>query len=265
MIPKRILLVIQLAVLSSVLGIYAEGPKAIVIGASSGIGKELSYTLLENGYIVGLVARSKNILDAMHEEFPNETFVKQIDISKQPEAMTALEQLIEQMNGVDLIVINAGISLASIDFEWEQQEQMIAVNVEGFAAMANVAMHHFIDQEAGHLVGISSIAAIRGAGFSPVYSASKAFVSNYLEGLRKNVYWRDLPITITDIQPGHVATPMINEASINNLPWVAQPEEAAQQIFDAIRKKKKHAYVTRRWRLIAWALKLMPDWLYNRL
>ncbi|HAE39398.1 MAG TPA: oxidoreductase, partial [Candidatus Riflebacteria bacterium] len=132
----------------------------------------------------------------------------------------------------------------------------------GFAAMATAAMKLFIDQGYGHLVGISSIGALRGNRDSPAYNASKAFVSNYLEGLRVKAVRSGLPIYITDILPGFVDTAM---AQGPGLFWVAMPEKAAAQILVAIDKKKRRAYITRRWRLIAWLMQVMPDFLYERI
>lgn len=123
----------------------------------------------------------------------------------------------------------------------------------GFTAVAIETMKFFKHQGHGHLVGISSIAALKGNKDAPAYSASKAYISNYLEGLRKSV--SKTSITVTDIQPGLVDTDM---AKGDGLFWVAPKEKAARQIFKVIKKKKKHAYITKRWRIIAWILKLLP-------
>ncbi len=108
---------------------------------------------------------------------------------------------------------------------------------------------------------ISSIAAIRG-GEAPSYNASKAFVSNYLQGLCYLNAKSKNNVVVTDIQPGFVDTAM---AQGDGLFWVASPQKAAAQIFTAIKKKKRHAYITKRWRLIGWILKILPDFLYNKL
>ncbi len=110
-------------------------------------------------------------------------------------------------------------------------------------------------------MGISSLAALRGNSLAPAYNASKAFVSTYLQGLRYKVARLGLPITITDIQPGFVDTAMAQSPSLF---WVASPEKAAGQIYEAIRRKRKQATITKRWRLFAWFLKLAPDWFFER-
>ena len=86
-------------------------------------------------------------------------------------------------------------------------------------------------------------------------------MSNYLQGLRHKFAKLRLPISVTDVQPGFVDTAM---AKADHKFWVASPEKAAQQIFEAIRKRKKHVYVTKRWRIIAWLIKILPDWLIHK-
>jgi short-subunit dehydrogenase len=176
--------------------------------------------------------------------------------------MHQLNELICEMQGVELIVISAGIGAINLELDWQKEVEIIETNVAGFAAVANVAIQHFMQQGYGHLVGISSLAALRGSDASPAYYASKAFESNYLQGLRKKMAKSRLPITITDVQPGLVDTAM---AQGEGLFWVAPVEKAAQQIYVAISKKKEHVYVTKRWRLIAWLIKAMPTSLYNKM
>ncbi len=236
--------------------------KAIIIGASSGIGRELAKMLAKNGYSLGLVGRRIELLSSLQQEVALSSFTKQIDVSQPSQAMHLLQELIHQMNGVDLVVISSGVGFINTDLEWEKERSIISVNVTGFAAMANVAMEHFMTQGSGHLVGISSLAALRGGESSPAYAASKAFVSNYLEGLRKKVVKLKLPITVTEIMPGFVDTAM---AQGGGLFWVAPVEKAALQIFRVIRSRKNHACVTKRWCVVAWLLKVLPDFIYLRI
>lgn len=235
---------------------------AIVIGASSGIGKELARCLAANGYGVGLVARRLNLLQELADELSTAVWTKSIDLTDPSQAMSLLGELIVEMGDVELFVVSAGTGFLNPDLNWEHERDTIAVNVLGFCAAVNVAISHFTKRKCGHLVGISSVAALRGDGVAPAYSASKAFMSNYLDGVRLMVRKRRLSIAVTDVQPGFVDTAM---AKGDGLFWVASPQDAAQQIFDAIRKRKKQVYVTKRWRIIAWFLKVAPDWLYCRL
>jgi len=236
--------------------------KAIIIGASSGIGRELAKILDAHHFKVGIVARRLDLLKELQIDLQNESYMKQIDISKIADAQEKLNELITQMEGVDLIVISAGIGYINPELDLELEMETISTNVMGFTAMANIAIKQFIKQGSGHLVGISSIAAIRGDGENPAYNASKAFMSNYLQGLRKNIIKANLPIIVTDIKPGFVDTAM---AKGDNLFWVASREKAANQIFNAIKKKKSHVYITKRCSIIAWFLRILPDVVYNRI
>ena len=236
--------------------------KAIIIGATSGIGKELAKMFSQNDYVVGIVGRRSELFPELQKEIPTEIYFKRIDVAKTSEAMNLLGELIKEMGGVDIIVISSGVGFISPDLNWEQEKETIDVNISGFTAMANVAFKYFCKRSSGQIVGISSIAAIRGSGDSPAYNASKAFMSNYLEGLRQKTIKLKIPIVVTDIQPGFVNTAM---AKGEGLFWVASPEKAAKQIFKAIESKKRHAYITKRWRIIAWLLMIRPYWLYNKL
>ncbi len=236
--------------------------KAIIIGATSGIGKALAGVFLREGYTVGLAGRRIQLLDELKAKYPDRVFAKRMDVSHAEEAMGLLDSLIKEMDGIDVIVISAGTGFLNKDLQWTPEKETIDVNVTGFAAMANVAMRHFLSKGSGHLAGISSIAALRGSSTAPAYSASKAFVSNYLEGMRKMAAQAGKSITVINIQPGYVDTAM---AKGDGKFWVATPEAAAEQIYDAIKRKKKHVYVTKRWRLIAWLLKIIPEFIHNKI
>ena len=238
-----------------------EQKKAIIMGASSGMGKELAKILSGNEYIVGLAARRIDLLSELQKELPNKSFIQQIDISKPEEAEIKFKQMINEMGGVDLVVISSGYGDLNSKLKWPPEKETIDVNVTGFALIAGIALQHFLNRGSGHLVGISSIAALRGQRSAPAYAASKAFVCNYLEGLRHIATKSRKPIFITDVQPGFVKTPMSRG---NNLFWISTAQKAASQIYVAIAKKKKHAYITKRWRIIAWVLKIVPDWIYNK-
>jgi short-subunit dehydrogenase len=236
---------------------------AIVVGASSGIGRALALRLARAGYTLGLTGRRVALLEQLRDEIGAGARVQEMDVADTVQAMARLEELIAGMGGADLVVLNAGTGSVNPDLAWEREEPAIRVNAHGFAALANVAMRHFLARGRGHLVGISSLNALRGSRYAPAYSASKAFVSNYLEGLWYHVARLGLPIAVTDVQPGFVDTDMGR-----NQPrkfWVASPEAAAQQIYDAIRRRRKRVVVTRRWVVMAWLMRGMPHGVYRRL
>jgi short-subunit dehydrogenase len=234
---------------------------AIIIGASSGIGRELAIQLSAKGYNLGLTARRVDLLNDLANEINTESFILKMDVADIENTMKGINDLIEKMGGIDLIIINAGVGFNNPELNWEKEKTTIDVNVAGFCAAANASMKYFISRGGGHLVGISSLAALRGNRYAPAYSASKAFLSNYLEGLRHKVVKEKLPVTITDIKAGYINTAM---AQGEYLFWVAPVPKAVKQIVKAIEKKKPLAYITGRWRVIAWIYQVLPKWIYYK-
>ncbi len=236
--------------------------KAIIFGASSGIGHEVAKLLSAQGYVLGLAARRVKLLESLKRELPNEAFVRMCDIARADDCELVFNGFVGDMGGVNLVVISSGTGYINDELEWQKEKDTIDVNVTGFACLAGLAARYFLDKNEGHIVGISSIGALRGSREAPAYNASKAFVSNYLEGVRCKMKKVNPRITVTDVMPGFVDTEM---AKGDGIFWVAPAEIAARQICRAIQKKKARAIITARWRIIAAVLKWMPDWLYCRL
>ncbi len=234
--------------------------KVIIIGASSGIGKELARVVAMKGHIVGLAARRLDVLTRLQEELPVKTYAKFIDMARAPEAMGSLRELIDEMNDVDTIVVCSAVTFLNPDIDWDNECNTLRVNVMGVAAMVNVAFDYFGQRGGGHLVGISSFKALRGGGSSPAYNASKAFLSNYLEGLTINSRRRGKNITITDVRPGLVAS---SPAAASF--FVAPVNTVALDIYKAIENKERIAYVPRRYRYIGYVMRSIPLDLYRKL
>ena len=237
---------------------------AIVIGASSGIGFALTQALLERSFAVGACSRHLEPLQILQERFSEERCVlRRIDVTELDEASRTLDALIRQLGDVHLIILNAGVGRLNPNLNWKLEEEIIRTNVLGFTALACVATKYFEQQGEGRLVGISSISALRGSRHATSYAASKAYISNYLEGLNQRFVHAQLPIVATDVQPGLVDTPMSRQ-----LPrrfWVATPQKAAEQILDAAEKRRRQVYITHRWASVAWLCKRIPRSLYLRM
>lgn len=234
--------------------------RAMVIGASSGIGEALARELAAEGYEVGLTARSVDKLAELADSLPTRSYVARMDIAEAEQARATFEELAEEMGTVDVAVVNAGIGPANIDLDWEPERDTIDVNVRGFTAMSVAAIDFFERQGYGQLVGVSSVASYVGSSEIPAYYASKAYVSNYLDGLRYKTRHLDADITVTTVEPGFVDTDLAGGEF-----WMCSPETAAELIHEAIVEKKRQQFVTKRWRLVALALTLMPDLLKRRL
>ena len=235
--------------------------KAIIVGASSGIGEALAKEMSSKGWELGLTARREEKLLQLKAELANPAHVCRMDVAQTEEARAALQELIEQMGGVEVIILNAGIG--DLQQKWPIEQKIIQVNVVGFVALARLAFDYFTAQGGGQIVGISSVSATRGARLGTVYASTKAFISSYMEGLRHKSIKKKLGITITDIRPGFVATPMTEKNK--GMFWVAPVEKAARQMYSAIKGKRNVVFVTKRWRYVAALLGSIPAWIYNRM
>jgi short-subunit dehydrogenase len=237
-----------------------DSGRTAVIGASSGIGEALAHQLNRDGWRLGLLARRLDRLEALRQTLAPETVVRRIDVTQ--DAAAIFDEVLDELGGVDLVIISAGAGHNNRDLNGELDVDTVTVNVLGFMRTAQVAVRHFLRRGRGHLVGISSIAALRGNAAGAAYAASKAFQSVYLDGLRDLARQSGLPIAVTEVQPGAVDTAMLKTE--RPLPTVARrllvssPAIAAQQIMRAVRKRTKHAYITRRYALVALVLKLLP-------
>lgn len=235
-------------------------PKAIVIGASSGIGYELCLALDAAGYQLGIAARRYPLLEELGEKLSKPAVIHTMDVTEAQTAMNHLQVMLADLGDVDLIVLNSGVAELDFDLEWARSARVIDTNVRGITALAGVAYNYFRKRGKGHLVGVSSIACLRG-GIATSYNASKAYLSSYLEGLRYLFARQKIDVAVTDIRPGFVDTDIVKGRTF----WMSQPDVAAQCILKAINRRKKVAYITPRWRLFAWLMKILPDWLYFKL
>ena len=229
--------------------------KAIIIGATSGIGKAVAEILLQEGYLVGVTGRREDLFPAMQQQFSGRIFCKKMDVQELLTLASICNELVNQMGGMDLLVISAGIGEGNKQLDFEIENDVIKTNIQGFTCIADWGTSFFKKQGYGHLVNISSIAGIRGNGLAPSYNATKAYQINYLEGLRLNTIKSGNDITITDVRPGFVDTAM---AKGNGLFWVAPVKKASEQIVEAIKRKKGVVYITKRWGLIGYVLKIIP-------
>ncbi len=234
---------------------------AIIIGASSGIGRELALQLTAMNYRLCVTARREDLLKKLGAALSRESFTRKMDISDTESAISIFSEITRKLGTVDLIIISAGTGFINPEMPWENDKCTIDVNVRGFTAIANTSYQFFKEQGYGQLAGISSVAAVRG-GATAAYNASKAYVSSYLAGLRAKAAKEKLSLTVSDIRPGLVDTAM---AQGEGLFWVAPVPKAAKQIIQCIERKKRIAYITKRWRLIAILLKLLPEGIYNRI
>lgn len=256
--------------------IYTEYPqaplvhsrRAIVVGATSGMGHQVAKLLAKDGYKLGLVGRREHLLQTLKEEIGSECHWKKIDVSRTEETIAGLEELIADLGGLDLMFISVsalGDLKKTKSRSWDDLAKLIDVDAKGFWICARVALKHFEEQNHGHLVAISSIDSQIGSVYSPEYSGAKAFVARFLDGTRNRMIRNQKPIFVTEIIPGPVDVERCLYSKMSDMYWVATKEVAANQIFDAIKSKAERAYITKRWKIMSLIFSYAPDWVYRRI
>ena len=235
---------------------------AIVFGASSGIGKYLANYLVRDGYKVVITGRRNDLLQQIQEDNPEAYEMKCFDVQDISETTLIFNAIVKELKEVHLIIHASGIGFENPELDWEKEYDTLKTNVIGATRIYDLAFNLFKEQGFGHLVSISSIASLRGNRFAPSYYASKAFQVNYLESLYfKSKEIKGGKVFVTDIRPGFVDTRM---ALGDGIFWMASLEKASTQIYKAIKRKKRRVYISKRWNLIAWVLKIVPSWLIKK-
>ena len=243
--------------------------RAVVVGASSGIGAELVRQLAGQGYRVAAVARRQELLDALCEEVNAKhgadrcvSFVH--DVVDTATVGGVFDAVCEALDGLDLIVYSAGV-MPHIDIDtWDAEidRTIFEVNVIGASNWLNPAASRFQLQGSGTIVGIGSVAGDRGRVGQPAYCASKAALHTYLESLRNRLSRHG--VDVITIKPGPVYTPM-TEGIEKMPPFPIQASQAATGILGAIRRGQSVAYVPMiPWLPIMTVIRLIPSLLFRR-
>jgi short-subunit dehydrogenase len=243
-----------------------DAKTAIVTGASSGLGAELARGLARAGVRVGLTARREAELEAVARsirEAGGTAFVAPADAADPASTRAALARLIEDLGPIDLMIANAGVGLgASVDrFSAEDFDLMVRVNLIAVGYAIEAVLPTMLARGRGHLVGVSSLAALRGLPGSSGYSATKAGLTAFLEGIRPELRGRG--IAVTAVHPGFVRTPM-TAGSARNQPFLMDVEPATRIILRGIAARRRR--VDFPWPMVALlrGVQFMPGWLYDR-
>ena len=236
--------------------------KVIIIGATSGIGREVALIYIAQGWKVGVAGRREAELEALRSAYPEQVSAQPLDVTKE-DAPQKLQALIEQVGGMDVFLLSSGIGKQNPTLETGLELTTAATNVEGFIRMTNAAYHYFEQQGHGHLAVISSIAGTKGLGAAPAYSATKGFQNIYMDALDQLARMKKLNIRFTDIRPGFVATPLLNNQK--KYPMLMDAPIVALDIVSAIEKKKRVAIIDWKFRLLVGFWRLIPKWIWLRL
>ena len=236
---------------------------AIVFGATSGIGKEISKLLLNNGYKVAITGRRLEKLKELKSKYSDQVYIAQNDIQKVDKVEEVFNKIINEFSTIDLIIQSSGVGHINPTLDWDKEEETILTNVVGVTKLYDLSFNLFRNQGFGHLVGITSIASIRGNRGAPAYFSSKAYQKAYLESLyMKTKTIKSNKLFITDVRPGFVDTAM---ALGDGIFWMVPLDKAVKQIYKAIKNKKRVVYISKRWKLIALVLKMAPARLLKKM
>ena len=232
------------------------------MGASSGLGRSIAEMLLQKGWRLGVAARREELLLPLKEKYPQQVVTACIDVNAE-DAGERLLKLAGQLCGIELYFHVAGIGKQNIALEQDIEMDTVETNAKGFTRCITTLFNHMAENGGGHIAAISSIAGTKGLGAAPSYSATKAFQNTYLEALEQQSCLRHLNISISDIRPGFVATPLLGEQP--HYPMLMETERAAQEIVSAVLNKKHVHVLDWRYRLLTPLWRLIPRWLWRRL
>ena len=235
----------------------SEMKRAIVIGASSGIGREVAKLLIGEGWTVGVAARRVERMQDLQA-----AAVECIDVTAD-DATERLRHLINNIGGMDLFFYASGIGKQNRGLHEDIELATVQTNGMGFTRMISEAYRYFAGKGSGHIAAITSIAGTKGLGPAPSYSATKAFQNTYLQALEQLANARRLNIRFTDLRPGFVDTPLLD--GDNHFPMMLRPQQVAKEMVEAIERRRHVRVIDWRWRIITALWRLIPRSIWRKL
>ncbi|MEE4108741.1 MAG: SDR family oxidoreductase [Halieaceae bacterium] len=232
----------------------------LITGATRGLGQALARQFASRGYRLALTGRKQDELDALQRELAaqaTKTCTRVLDVTDYDAIPGVLAACAQELDGLDIVVVNAGVGFATPvgTGVFEQVKTTIEVNLTGAMATCEAAIALFREQGGGQLVGITSVAKVRGMRRQGAYSASKAGFAKYLESVRLET-WNE-PIVVTELAPGYIDTD-INRA-VEKRPFLVSAEKGTGIMADLIERQVTFRYVPiGPWTVMAWLLRLLP-------
>lgn len=239
--------------------------KIIIIGASSGMGMRIATDFARAGWRVGIAARNETKLRAVKDLFPDRIEYSVIDVTAQ-DAVKKFEDLIEQLDGMDILLYAAGTGWYNPGLNLGKDEATIGVNVTGFTKIINAAYRYFKDTanvSKGRIAAITSVAGMKGLGVSAAYSASKRYQWTYLQALDQLAHSQHVNVSITDIRPGFVDTPLLE--GNHNYPMLMSIDYVAPRIEKAIMERRRIATIDCRWSVVSALWRAIPNCLWRHI
>ena len=231
--------------------------KAIIVGASSGIGLEVARLFIQRGWTVGVAARRLDLLQTI-----GAADVEQIDVTS-ADAPDKLMQLVERLGGMDLFFYASGIGKQNRELTPDIELATVETNGLGFIRMIGCAYRFFAQQGRGHIAAITSIAGTKGLGPAPAYSATKAMQNVYLQALEQQANARKLDIRFTDIRPGFVDTALLSGSF--HSPIMLRPQAVAREIVSAIEHHEHIRVIDWKYRILTAVWRRIPRCIWRRI
>lgn len=210
--------------------------RVFITGGATGIGFSLGNMFVKAGGKVGVCG----FQDPSEFSLPNGFSYFQADVTDEVALTKAINDFALEQGGVDVVIANAGMNMPkTVVPDTQLGKKLTQVNVMGVIHTFSAALPHFLKQHHGHFVGISSLSGLNGLPGMSYYGASKAFVSTFCEGLATDLHQQGIHVTC--VHPGFIATAFTSK-NTHPMPFLLEPEVAAEKIYQAIINRKTHLY-----------------------
>lgn len=243
--------------------------KAIIIGATSGLGREVAGRLVRKGWKVGVCGRRTEALESFRDEYGQENVcIATMDVMKEDSA-EILDKLISELGIPDLFFYVSGIGLQNLELDVDKEVRMVRTNSEGFVRLTIRYLNYvrnsgeFSTRRKAHVAVVTSVAGTGGLGSAPGYSATKRMQMTYISALAQLSRMIDLPVDFTDIRPGFVKTDILNPNK--HYPMLIGLEDAGNYIVKALERRKRILIFDWRFKLLVCLWKMIPRCIWERI
>lgn len=237
--------------------------KIVIVGASSGLGREIATAYAAKGWHVGVAARRETPLKQLQDRFPGLVEYQVLDTTA-PDAPEMLYRLIDRLGGMDIFLHAAGIGKQNLELNSDIEIKTVKTNCTGFTAMVDTAFNYFASTgSTGLIAAITSVAGTKGLGAAPSYSATKRYQSTYITALEQLAHIRHLSIRFCDLRPGFIATDLLDPDT--RYPMLMSTAHAVPRIIRALQRKRRVAIIDRRWWWLVKGWELIPRPLWVRI
>ena len=245
------------------------GKQAIIIGATSGIGEAVAIRLLSEGWRVVVTGRRVERLEALQQRYGAERVVfRAMDVTKES-ATDVLDELLREVTTPNVLLYAAGIGRQNPDLEEGMELRTVKTNCEGMVRIVDHFINyvkrtpHYSAKSRAHIAVITSVAGTMGMGQAPAYSATKSMQSAYLVALAQLSRMQHLPITVSDIRPGFVATEILNPEK--HYPMLMTADAAARYIVRSFKRRSRILIFDWRYKLLVGFWRLIPRCIWERM